>query len=59
MVMIPLKKGFYQFGALFKLVSSVVMPAQALLPHCTIEAFYISLLVLTIRPGDTVPVTEG
>ena len=35
------------------------MPAQAFLPHRTVEAFDIGLLVLTIRPGNTMTVTEG
>jgi hypothetical protein len=59
MIMIPLKKRFYQLSTFFKLVSSIVMPAQTLFPDRAVEAFYVGLLVLTIRPGDTVTVTEG
>ena len=36
----------------------VLLPAQAFLPDCPIEALYVGLLILTVRSGYTVTVTE-
>ena len=57
--MIPDEERFYQLSAFFKLIWSVVLPAQAFLPHCPVETLDIGLLVLTIGSGDAVAVTEG